>query len=229
MPEMRKAMPESKLTELVKMVAQKWSELSEDLKKPYTDLAAQLKAVYERQHAEWLAKGVFKLEDGTLSTDPANLERVQKMKCPEGTLEPKKPCSSYAYFVKHLVVPEGVKGVQDRAKLASEQWKVLSSKEKVKYEKMAADDKERFDKQMESVWLKGYFMLEDGTKSTEKVLKRRAASRSRPASEVVEPKIKIQKTAVAKTTKPAEEKKPVKVATPKKSAPTSAKKSVSKK
>lgn len=151
------------------------------------------------------------------------------MKCPEGTVEPKKPCGPYAFFMKHLVVPEGMKLVSERAKLASEQWKILSSKEKAKYEKMAADDRVRFDKQIQSVWLNGYFMLEDGTKSTEKVLKRRAASRSRPASEVIEPKTKIQKIAAVKTTKPAEDKKPVKVVTPKKSAPTSAKKSGSKK
>jgi len=58
-PEINKKVAGIRLPELSKMVGQKWSELSEDLKKPYNDLAGQLKAVYERQHAEWLAKGVF--------------------------------------------------------------------------------------------------------------------------------------------------------------------------
>jgi len=58
-PEITKKVAGIRAPELAKMVAQKWNELSDDLKKPYNDLAGQLKAVYERQHAEWLAKGVF--------------------------------------------------------------------------------------------------------------------------------------------------------------------------
>ena len=156
------------------------------------------------------------------------MERVQKMKCPDGTPEPKKPANPYAFFMKHLAVPEGMKSVTERGKFASEKWKVISTKEKTKYEKMAAADRERFNKQMQSVWQHGYFLLEDGTKSSDKVLKRRAASRSRPASEVVEPKTKIQKTAPVKSAKPVEVKKPAQAAAPKKAAP-SAKKSVGKK
>jgi len=62
---------------------------------------------------------------------------------------------------------------------------------------MAAEDKKRYDAQMQSVWLKGYFMLEDGTKSTDVQLGKR---RTRAQSEVVESKAtatKRQKTAPA--------------------------------
>ena len=123
------------------------------------------------------------------------------MKCPEGTPEPKKPSNPYAFFNKHFKVPEGVKGVAERAKLASEAWRTLSSKEKAKYDEMVAEDRVRFEKQMQSVWLHGYYLLDDGTKSTDVKLKR-SRSRSRPASEVIETATKKQKTEkVEKVTK----------------------------
>ena len=68
---------------------------------------------------------------------------------------------------------------------------------------MAAEDKKRYDAQMQSVWLKGYFMLEDGTKSTDVQLGKR---RTRAQSEVVESKTtatKRQKTAPAPAAKEA--------------------------
>ena len=154
-------------------------------------------------------------------------------------------------------MPEGVKGVTERSKHVSEAWKTLSSKEKAKYEEMAAEDKVRYEKDMQSVWLHGYYLLEDGTKSTDVKTNKRSRSRSRPASEVIETVTKKQKTEkvekvtksprtdkaektakspkadkvekIVKSPKTAEVKKPEKSTPVKKVPATGSKKSVSKK
>jgi len=74
---------------------------------------------------EWNKKGSFKFEDGTLSTDPRNLDRVCKMECPKGTVEPKKVRSAYVWFANTIEYTEEMKKEKDvtkRLKIAGEKW-----------------------------------------------------------------------------------------------------------
>ena len=71
-----KAKPDLKVTEIGKMAGLQWNALSDEDKKPFIKLAEDSKKVYESRMEEWNKKGCFKFEDGTLSTDPRNLDRV---------------------------------------------------------------------------------------------------------------------------------------------------------
>ena len=51
--------------------------------------------------------------------------------------------------------------------LAAELWATTSEKEKAPYIKLAEEDKKRFDRQVEELKKKGYYTLEDGSKSTD--------------------------------------------------------------
>ena len=55
----------------------------------------------------------------------------------------------------------------DAFKLAGQTWKAMSDGEKAEYEKMADADKVRYEKQVAEREKKGYFILEDKSKSTD--------------------------------------------------------------
>ena len=72
-------------------------------------------------------------------------------------------------------------------KQAGQKWATMSDKEKEKYLNMAAKEKKRYDGQVEEMQKKGFFLMEDGSKSTDeknapKSKVRRTASKS-PHSE----------------------------------------------
>jgi len=63
--------------------------------------------------------------------------------------EIKKPLSGYMWFGKECrekLTKQGLSAT-DIMKKIGEQWKALSEKQKEKYEKMAKDDKARFEKE----------------------------------------------------------------------------------
>ena len=55
----------------------------------------------------------------------------------------------------------------DAFKLAGQKWKEMSDGEKAEYDKMADADKVRYEKQVAEREKKGYFILDDKSKSTD--------------------------------------------------------------
>lgn len=84
---------------------------------------------------------------------------------------PKKALSAYMFFntsfVKQARDADPELKNADAFKLAGEKWKEMSEKEKAKFEKMAEDDKVRYEKQVAEREKKGFFLLDDKTKSTD--------------------------------------------------------------
>lgn len=52
-------------------------------------------------------------------------------------------------------------------KIVGEQWNKLDDKERQKFEKLALKDKERYEQNVKDLLNLGYFMMPDGTKSSE--------------------------------------------------------------
>ena len=67
--------------------------------------------------------------------------------------------------------------IGDAAKLLGEKWQKMSDDQKQPYTKMSTADGLRHDKHVEELKEKGYFTLEDGSKSTDpkksKIVKKR--------------------------------------------------------
>ena len=59
--------------------------------------------------------------------------------------------------------------VTDGAKLNGAAWAKMDDEEKKPFEKLKELDQERFDRQIEEIDEKGYFTLEDGTKSCDQI------------------------------------------------------------
>ena len=58
----------------------------------------------------------------------------------------------------------------EASSVCSQVWEKLTDKQKQKYEKLSQDDTLRYNKQVCSLQQNGYFLKEDGTKSTDWVL-----------------------------------------------------------
>lgn len=138
------------------------------------------------------------MEDGSKSTDPANAKLFKEKKPKaagkdqdkeesddeEPICLPKRAASSYNCFstqwMKEMKEKDESLTGKDLMTRAGEAWSKLDDKAKQPYEKMALKDKERCDKQKADLEKKGYFILDDGSKSTdEKNIPKKKAKRTK--------------------------------------------------
>lgn len=181
---------------LFKMAGAAWAKMSEKEKAPYEKLKEKDATRYANQLAEREKKGYFKLEDGTKSTDPDNakLFKVKKSKKAadsdseeEHDPKPKRAAGAYNFFMTEKTAelqkskPEMSFG--ERAGEISNMWKEMSDKDKAKYDKMAEPEKKRYEQQMAELKSKGYFIMEDGSKSTD--AKNRVKAKKKQANQTV--------------------------------------------
>ena len=135
------------------------------------------KTRYERQLSEREKKGFFTLEDKSKSTDPENAKLFKKKKSTSDTeeevkeLKPKRAVSAYIYFATEFnektrkEKPE--LKITEISVLAGKKWGQMSDAEKRPYLEKHEQDKARQEKQQQTFEKKGYFILEDGSKSTD--------------------------------------------------------------
>ena len=144
-----------------------------------------------KQTAELKEKGYYTLENGSKSTDEANkhLLKVKKPKVAPKTNSksaiekeddddeeekfvhppPKRPGSSWLYFNTEFCkkfVEEGGERIK-AFKAASDKWNAISEEEKQPYNNMASNAKTMVDSQIAELAKKGYYTLENGSKSTD--------------------------------------------------------------
>ena len=66
----------------------------------------------------------------------------------------------------------------EATKKVAENWHKLTKDQKKKYEQMVEEDKARYQRQMNQLMTEGYFITDEGIKSTDmKVKKKRAATK----------------------------------------------------
>ena len=84
---------------------------------------------------------------------------------------PKKTTSSYFFFNQQYIRNVREKNTAitqtEGAKLAGTTWGTMSDKEKAPFEKLATEDKARYEKQTNELETKGFFKMGDGSKSTD--------------------------------------------------------------
>ena len=166
-------------TEGAKLAGSKWGSMNEKEKTPFEKLATEDKVRVEKQMKQLATKGYFMMEDGTKSTDPANAHLAKKPKSatdddePE-PLQPKRAMSGFIYFSMEFGAETRAKNptnvvmsIGEISKLTSEKWGAMTEAQKQPYESKNAADKKRHEKQQQELNKMGYFMLEDGSKSTD--------------------------------------------------------------
>jgi len=126
-----------KVGEVAKALGEAWRSLSPAKQKPYQKMAMEDKARFE----EDLKQGMVPKERKT--------KKASKPK-KEG---PKKASTAYIFFVKDQrakVAKEG-QSPPEVMKALGAKWQSMTARTKKKYEMMAAEDKERYQKEFEAM------------------------------------------------------------------------------
>lgn len=164
-----KEQPNLKITEMAKLNGEQWAKLTEEEKVPFSKLNAEDVTRHEKETKQLNELGYFINAAGVKSTLLSKKGKV--LDFAEGTVMPKKALSGYLCFFKsyhaenkgkteHVVATE-------TAKLISQAWAALSPEQKEKYDALSRQDRERHEDQIKQLKKNGYFMTEDGTKSTD--------------------------------------------------------------
>jgi hypothetical protein len=151
--------------------------MTEKDKAPYVKMSEDDKGRKERQENELEKKGYFTLDNKTKSTDPENAKLFKKKKSASETeeeakeLKPKRAISAYIYFATDFgettrkAHPE--MKITEISVLAGKKWGEMSDAEKKPFAMKNEQDKARQEKQQQAFEKKGFFILEDGSKSTD--------------------------------------------------------------
>ena len=146
-------------------------------KKPSEAQQAQDKVRYERQIKEFEEKGHFTNADGSICTATTGSSAPKmdpRKKFGDDVVQPKKPLSPYIIFVQKIqadVRKEMSESTpyKDVIRKCGEKWKQLSEEEKKPYMEAQEKDKQRYQKELNHLMTHGYFLMEDGSKSSDYV------------------------------------------------------------
>jgi len=112
----------TKIAEFTKEASVKWKALSDSAKKPYEAMAAKDRERYTTEMAAYKGKTV----------DPN---------------KPKRPPTAYFLFLADFRIRMANKGIEHKEllKMAGEEWRNLSSEDKVPYEKNALEESKKYE------------------------------------------------------------------------------------
>lgn len=135
-PTLKESNPELDFGELTKRVADGWNNLSDADKVRFEKMATEDRVRFEEENK------IFNEEH------PEVARRRKKAR----KNAPKKARSAYLYYTKDIrptiAKSNPEKGFGELTKLVADQWSKLSDAQKKKYEKLAADDRKRFEAEM---------------------------------------------------------------------------------
>ena len=129
----------SSLGEVSKELSRLWSEITDDDKQPYIEMAATLKSAYDVEKGEW--------EEET--KDMRKSKRGKTVVKGSSTTLPKRPRSAYIYFCgsNRAEVSKDHNSLGEISKELGRRWKNLDAAAKSEYETMSAEDKLRYTRE----------------------------------------------------------------------------------
>ena len=163
--------PDAKNTEIVKLMAAKWNACSDAQKAKYQKLAAADVERYQKEVAQYEKLGWFTNAKGEKSTD------LFKPTLGDDVVKPKKAATAFMCFSNSvrpdIMKKHPTKKITEIAAIIGEAWNKLSDKQKVPFEKKNEADKVRYQEEMDQLMTRGYFINQDGVKSTDIAVKKK--------------------------------------------------------
>lgn len=156
------------LGSISKELARLWGETSQDDRKPYDELAKSGKGAYEEAKQKWAAEcqEILKKEGSA-----PNVKQNRVKKAAKGTSGPKRPLSAYLFFCgdKRADVSKECSTLGETSKELARLWALTSPIARKPYEKLAANDKERYEmEKLEGAPVKQQAKMKNGTSPTKK-------------------------------------------------------------
>jgi hypothetical protein len=151
-----------------------WGKLNEKQKQPFVKQAELDQQRYINELSSLQLNGFFINGDGVRSTDMKPKKAgIQKNGATDEALpivQPKPTKSAYSFFIQvNLKTFKESNSLSntETMKFAATQWSKLSAKMKKKYETMHEKDKARHHNQLTMLETQGFFVMDDGSKSTD--------------------------------------------------------------
>lgn len=160
---------------------------------------------YAQELASFEKNGFFINQKGENSKD------LFKPVIGDDVVQPKKPMTSFLFYSnsiqKSLREKNPSLGITEISKLAGQKWNKLSEKQKSPFYLQSEQDNQRYQNEMNELMTKGFFVNQEGTKSTDLVNKKKrqavtskaqenspvTASKRKAMTEPVEPQEAIDK------------------------------------
>lgn len=162
-----------KLGQMMKEIAEEWKKTDENTQAKYQKLADQDKARFKAQMLQFEQQGFFFNEDGLQS----NHVIPQKPKFHDHVVLPKRGQTSYFFFLAEANPANREKNPdiawKDVLKMSGEQWNDLPKKNRKKYETLADADRLRYESDLKELLTKGFFIMPDGSKSSDHQAKKK--------------------------------------------------------
>mmetsp|Transcript_44976 Transcript_44976/g.141584 ORF Transcript_44976/g.141584 Transcript_44976/m.141584 type:complete len:278 (-) Transcript_44976:164-997(-) len=136
--------PEMKMTEISKVIGDKWKVLSADGKKKFENEAAKLKSEYEKEKAEYEAK----VPEEVRKERTEKAKKKKEGKPAKDPNAPKRPLSAFMIYSNQ--VRDKIKSANpeltfaEMGKKIAADWNGMSAQQKEVYEKEAAKLKEKY-------------------------------------------------------------------------------------
>ncbi|KAJ9706144.1 hypothetical protein PVL29_001617 [Vitis rotundifolia] len=163
--EAKKANPDADFKEISNILGAKWKTISAEEKKPYEEKYQAEKEAYlqivgkEKRENEAMRlleeeqkqKTAMELLEQYLQFKQEAVKENKKKKKEKDPLKPKHPVSAFLLFSKErrAVLLAEDKNVLEIAKIAGEEWKNMTEKQKRPYEEIAKKNKTKYHEEME--------------------------------------------------------------------------------
>mmetsp|Transcript_21170 Transcript_21170/g.58884 ORF Transcript_21170/g.58884 Transcript_21170/m.58884 type:complete len:1373 (+) Transcript_21170:276-4394(+) len=133
----------SSLGDVSKELGRLWSELSDEDKKPYIEKAAIAKEAYLVEKAKWKKETNQLMKSKTKNTSAKSSSKNG----------PKRPRSAYIFFcsANRESVSKDFKTLGEITKELGRRWNDLDVTDKTEYERMSAEDKQRYAREIEEL------------------------------------------------------------------------------
>lgn len=163
--EVKKANPDAEFKDISNLLGAKWKKISPEEKKPYEERYQAEKEAYlkvvgneKREHEamrlleeEQKQKTAMELLEQYLQFKQETQKENKKTKKEKDPLKPKQPMTAFFLFSneRRSTLLADNKNVLEVAKIAGEEWKNMTEKERAPYEEMANKNKEQYKQEME--------------------------------------------------------------------------------
>lgn len=152
-----------------------WTKnMSEEQKKPFYDLSEKDKIRCQQEKEEYEAKGYFVITKNGQSSEQAQKEIFEKA----SIVKPKKVMAAYQFYMRdraRSISQESTRSATSSkfkrgefVQVIAKEWRELPTESKSKFKKLRDEDEERKKNQYKELETNGYFVTDDGRKSTDR-------------------------------------------------------------
>lgn len=162
--------PDMMMVEITKVITKEWSTITPEKRNELNELAEKEIQRYQNEMDQLETLGYFINAQGEKSIDLM----LKNPKFHDDVVLPKKPKTAFLFFSKtegKLMKQSNPElKMTDISKICGQKWKTLTKEDLIPYQKLSDEDHIRYDNEKRQLLTVGYFIDQQGVKSTDRQL-----------------------------------------------------------